>query len=125
MAEPFASADDVADRWRPLTPAEYDLATKLTEDASDMVRDRWSDVDDRIESGALNSASVARVVAYMVKDAMSVPQGTAALESFTQTAGPFNFGGKFANPNGRLFFTADAVRLFDGATSGARVGWLL
>lgn len=110
---PFATAADVADRWRTLTPAEENTADTLAADASDMIRSRWPDVDDRIAAGALTALSLTRVVANMVKRAMIVGDNE-GLESRSETAGPFSVSDKFTNPNANLYFTAEDVRLLDG-----------
>ncbi len=113
VSTPFATATDVADRWRTLTSDEATIADTLAADASDMIRTRWPDVDDRIASGLLTELSLVRVVATMVKRAMIVGDRE-GLESRSQGAGPFNVSDKFANPNANLYFTAEDVRLFDG-----------
>lgn len=120
----FATTSDVAIRWRPLSPEEKDLAVTLLEDASDIVRTRWPDVDDRIAAGTLLERSVTRVVANMVKRAMRVGD-TEGIESQAQTAGPFAVTNRFTNPDANLFLTAEDVRLFEGDPSRARVGWLI
>ena len=125
MATPFATAEDVQARWRPLTDAEYLVADTLTADASDMIRVRWPDVDDRITAGSLDADSVLRVVANMVRRSMLVGDNE-GWESRNESAGPFSHGGKLANPNGNLYFTADEIRLFDGSyTRRSLVGWLI
>lgn len=116
MAEaPFATASDVEARWRTLSTAESTIADTLAADASNMIRTRWPDVDDRISGGSLSGESLTRVVAFMVKRAMDRPAPD-GYETFTQGAGPFNAGGKLANPNGNLYFTAEDLRLLDGRT---------
>lgn len=110
---PFATADDVEARWRTLSSAEITTADVLSTDASDMIRTRWSDVDDRIASGSLSADSLTRVVANMVKRAMIVGDRE-GLESRSQGAGPFSVSDKFANPNANLYFTAEDLRLLDG-----------
>lgn len=110
---PFATATDVADRWRTLTSTEALIADTLAFDASDMIRSRWPDVDARIAAGTLSAASLTRVVASMVKRAMIVGDSE-GLESRAQTAGPFSVSDKFTNPNANLYFTAEDVRLLGG-----------
>lgn len=120
----FATAQDVADRWRTLTSDEVKVANMLASDASDMIRSRWPDVDSRIDSGALRIESLVRVVANMVKRAMLNGE-VAGLSAQTQGAGPFNISQTFANPNGTLFFTADEISLLDGEpTLRSAVRWL-
>lgn len=124
MAAPFAYHADVEARWRTLTAAEQAIADQLAMDASDMIRERWADVDSRILAGTLSAGSLARVVANMVKRAMISPAGD-GVEQHSETAGPFSINDKYSNPLGNLYLSADDVRFFDGAyTASARVGWL-
>lgn len=125
MADPFATSADIEARWRPLSDAESALADQLAEDASDMIRERWGDIDVRVTSGAISANTLTRIVAKMVKRSMDrpVPDG---FETFNQAAGPFSTGGKVANPTGDLSFTAADVLVLDGTgfTTRSRVGWL-
>lgn len=124
MVESFASPADVEARWRTLSDTEEQVAVTLIEDAADMIRTRWPDVDSRIASGALSDYSVARVVAGMVKRAMQVG-ASEGLESRSQTAGPFVVSDTYSNPNANLFLNAEDIRLFEGFFPKARVGWLM
>lgn len=110
---PFATAQDVEDRWRALTDNELAVATVLVNDASDIIRTRWPDVDDRVSAGTLTAASLLRVVAGMVKRAM-ISADAEGVESRSQVAGPFSVSDKFANPNANLYLTAEDVRLLGG-----------
>ena len=122
MAEtPFATATDVAARWRTLTSEETDRANVLAADASDMIRSRWPDVDERVAAGTLSELSLTRVVANMVKRAMIVGNNE-GLESHSEGAGPFNYSDKFTNPNANLYFTAEDVRLLTGKRGGRAFG---
>jgi hypothetical protein len=114
---PFASTDDVADRWRTLTEAETRLANILIDDASDIIRSRWPDVDDRITSGALREQSLVRVVAGMVKRAMLVGDSE-GVESRGQTAGPFGTNVTYANPAANLYLRNEDVLLLNGGKGG-------
>lgn len=118
---PFATASDVAARWRTLTSEESARASVLAEDASDMIRARWPDVDDRVTAGTLSALSLTRVTANMVKRAMIVGDSE-GLESRSEAAGPFNYSDKFANPNANLYFTAEDVRLLAGKRGGRAFG---
>lgn len=114
MAETsFATAQDVEARWRTLSSDEMSVADTLVADASDIIRTRWPDVDARIASGALMTASLTRVVANMVKRAM-ISSGTEGIETRAQAAGPFSVNEKFANPNANLYLNADDLRLLEG-----------
>lgn len=121
MATPFATYTDVEARWRTLTSEEQTTAATLAADASDMIRTRWPDVDDRIAAGSLTSPSLTRVVANMVKRAMIVGANE-GLESHSEAAGPFNYSDKFTNPNANLYFTAEDVRLLDGRAARRAFG---
>lgn len=125
MADPFATHADVEARWRPLSADEQAVADQLLADASDMIRERWSDVDARVTAGSLTAETLRRIVSQMVKRAMLASEGE-GLESRSQTAGPYAESVKYANPTGALYFTNADVLLLDGAgfSSQARVGWL-
>lgn len=120
----LATVRDLQDRWPSFPTGQEDFANTMLTDASNMIRDRWPDVDDRINAGTLLAESVARVVCAMVKAAMLNPESE-GIESFALTAGPFGDTRKFANPNGSLYFTAEMIRLLDGYNRPtARMGWL-
>lgn len=125
MADPFATHTDVEARWRPLSDAEDAVADILAIDASDMVRERWSNVDDRIAAGTLTADALTRIVAQMVKRAM-IAGDALGLESRSQAVGPFSVSDKFSNPNGNLYLTSADVAYLDGAgyASKVRMGWL-
>lgn len=118
---PFATTDDVAARWRTLTDAEETVAETLLDDASDMIRERWTDVDTRLESGALRASSLRRIVALMVKRALKAVDAD-GLASQAQSAGPFQVNNTFANPEGNLFLRAQDIALLDGSARGRAFG---
>jgi hypothetical protein len=113
MADPFATAEDVAARWRTLTPDEIEIANQLAIDASNMIREQWPDVDERIAAGTLMAETLERIVANMVKRAM-LAGDVEGLESRQQAAGPFSINDKFSNPNGNLYFTAAEIQTLNG-----------
>jgi hypothetical protein len=106
MADPFASPDDVAARWRPLTPTEVDQATALLQDASVLIRAQYPGIDDQIVSGQLDSDAVLAVAANMVKRAMIGGATAEGASQVSQSAGPYSVSTSYANPTGNLFFTA-------------------
>ena len=120
--DPLASVEDVEEAWRTLTADEQSRASALIARASRKIRARWSDVDDRISAGTLTAEDVADVVAEMVQTAMTQPFPGA--EQFSQAAGPFSQSVKYANPYGRLFFTADMIRVFEGEPTRVYQAWL-
>jgi hypothetical protein len=101
--DPLASADDVADIWRPLSAAEQTQATRLIGKASAMLRAACPfDIDVRIALAdtdpgnpqALDPTLVATVVAGMVKRVMVNPDGAAAK---TETTGPYSSSTSFTS----------------------------
>lgn len=125
MAGPFATHTDVEARWRPLSSSEILVADTLLVDASSIIRERWTDVDARIASGALSADTLIRIVSQMVKRAMIVGDSE-GLESQSQTAGPFGINQTYSNPNGNLYLNADDIAVLngDGFTRRAKIGWL-
>lgn len=113
MAEPFATHEHLEARWPSFPYQQQDYADQLLIDASNMIRDRWPDVDTRIAAGTLLAESLERVVCNMVKTAMLNPESE-GLESQGITTGPFGIDRKFSNPTGSLYFTAEMIRLLDG-----------
>lgn len=113
MADPFATAEDVAARWRTLTSDEQAIADQLCIDASNMIREQWPDVDARVAAGTLMAETLERIVANMVKRAMLVGDAE-GLASQQQAAGPFSINNQFANPNGNLYFTAAEIQTLNG-----------
>lgn len=112
MANPFAVPDDVAARWRPLTPNEAFVAETLVADASALIRARFPGIDSQVTSGAIDPDVLTLVVAGMVKRALVSPSDGVA--SATQTAGPYSQGQTFANPLGNVFLTAADMTLILG-----------
>lgn len=113
MAEPFATHTELEARWPSFPYQQEDYADQLLVDASNMIRERWPDVDARIDAGTLMAESLERIVCNMVKTAMLNPE-TEGLESEGVTTGPFGIDRKFSNPTGSLYFTAEMIRLLDG-----------
>ncbi|OMH30649.1 Gp19/Gp15/Gp42 family protein [Tersicoccus sp. Bi-70] len=68
----LATADNVANAWRPLTPAEQARADYLAGFASRQLRRRWRDLDDRLADGRLDSEDVRDVVVGMVLQAIEL-----------------------------------------------------
>lgn len=124
MAEPFATHAELEARWPSFPYEQQDYADQLLIDASNMIRERWPDADDRIAAGTLMAESLERIVCQMVKTAMMNPD-TEGLESQGITTGPFSVSRNFSNPTGSLYFTAEMIRLLDGYNRAtARMGWL-
>lgn len=107
ISSPFATAADLAARWRTLTPAEQTLATKLLADASNVIVSECPSAnvvdDDDTAEQEVRTLTLERIVCAMVKRAMiDTTDGPSVLEH-QQNAGPFGYRDKFANPTGDLF----------------------
>lgn len=122
MAVPFASAEDVADRWRPLTPAEETVADVLARDASALIRARFPGIDGQVTSGAVDPDVLTMVVAGMVKRALVAPEDGVAQQS--EGMGPYSQSQTFANPMRNVFLTAaDLVLILGYQPSGQSHGF--
>lgn len=71
----FATASDVAARWRPLSVEEAALAGVLIDDAEALIRIRVPLVDARLADGTLPVGVVTAVVARMVLRVLQNPEG--------------------------------------------------
>ena len=73
---PLAKADDVANRWRPLTPGETAIIDTLIADAQDILQDELEARGlDKTPDDARWSRSFIRTVANMVKRVLQNPEG--------------------------------------------------
>ncbi len=118
---PLATVGEVAELYPggTLTGAQESLVTVLLRRASAMVRDRWSDIDDRIAAGTLAGEMVGLAVVNMVLRVLSNP---AKLKS--ETVGPFSRTFDTGAASGLLAITAEEMALLDprdeSGTSPAR-----
>ncbi len=116
--QPYATSAELSARWRALSQAETQTAEVLLDDASQMVRERVPDADDRIEAGTVARKTVSRIVCAMVKRAM-IGGGGDSVASQGQTAGPFALTQSFANPMGNLYLGKDDLIAL-GVTRGGK-----
>lgn len=112
MADPFATADDVADRWRPLTSDEHNTASVLVRDASAVIRARFPGIDGQVTAGSVDADTLTMVVANMVKRALVAPDDGVSQES--EGVGPYSHSQTFANPLRNVFLTAAELVLIQG-----------
>lgn len=106
-------ADVEARMGRVLADSEAVRAQALLEDATNLLQtDPELSVDADYDSGSLQLETVVRVVASMVKRALSAPDGVK-----TEQTGPFAV--TFDNPNGDLFLR-DSERVALGRRVSAR-----
>jgi hypothetical protein len=108
----FASAQDVADRWRPLTPAEQTVAATLVLDASALIRARFPGIDAQATAGAVDPQVLRIVVSGMVKRALVSPDDGVSQQS--QGAGPFTHSQTYANPLRNVFLQEADITLIIG-----------
>lgn len=114
----YATPSDLEARWRPLADSEGGRAQTLLEDASQMIRDRWPGVDQRVAEGWLSANTLKRIVCAMVKRAMLTPGGDGVTQ-VSEAAGPWNLSQTFANPSGNLYLGKDEIAALSGV-SGRR-----
>lgn len=122
---PFAVADDLAARWRPLTPAEEAQATVLLGDASQLIldEDRRGVLADLVDPA---STTLVRIVCAMVKRAMLAGDRGGA-DQVSQSAGPFSATTTFSNPAGDLYLTSAERRAlrFTSQRAGSVDMWIV
>lgn len=117
MAAPFATPDDIAARWRPLTQSEVDTAGALLGDASLRLRQEYPGIDDNITNGSLDPGVPLAVSVAMVKRAM-LAGSAAGISQQSDGMGPYSHSTSYANPLGNLFITADEDRFIRGYQPG-------
>lgn len=112
VPDPFATAQDVADLWRPLSSAETARADHLVVVASAMIRHDVPLVDQWIADGLLDPVLPKQVVVNMIERVLRNPTG---MKQVQQTAGPFSSGGSWDTDQvgGRLYLTADDLALLE------------
>jgi len=109
IAAPFASAADLASRWRTLTSGEEASAGVLLADASSLILDECPTADlvadDDAAALAKRTATLKRIVCAMVKRAMVRGADEVGVQTSQTTAGPFSQSQTYSNPTGDLYLT--------------------
>lgn len=109
--EPFATPDDLQDRWRTLDKAEETRATVLLGDASALVAGELVRAGVVVDpSDEVQAANLRSVCCSMVRRSMDVPDGMAGVSQCSQTAGPYSGSASFANPHADLYMTSSERR---------------
>lgn len=108
----YAEVRDIEARWRTLTTEERATAAVLADDATDIIRGRYSDIDARRVAGSITDVTLTRIVAGMVKRAMLNAE-SGGLESLAEAAGTVNRTVKFVNPNGNLYLSAEDIKAIE------------
>lgn len=119
MGAPYATPQDLADRWRPLLPDELERAAVLLGDAAARIRAAVPDVDARIVDGTLDLNLPLIVSVEMVKRVLMSPVDQAPAGQVQQTAGPFSQSVSYVNPTGDLYLTRAERRLLGGGSQRA------
>ncbi|WP_138443524.1 hypothetical protein [Sinomonas susongensis] len=118
---PFATLDELKQRWPDFPAGADDHATVLLEDASQFILDT-------VPNAAMAAeATRRRIVCAVVRRAMPVPGAEAGYSSIQQAAGPFSQTMTPVNPSGDFYLTkAERKALGDGTQKafGAQVGSL-
>lgn len=112
----YATAEQVAALWRPLSPAELERVNELLPVVSDALRqeaaNRGRDLDDMIASGKVLETVVRSVTVDVVARAMMTPTDGAPQTQYSQSALGYTISGTFLVPGGGLFIKdAELARL--------------
>lgn len=113
---PWATYQDLEQRWRGLTAVEQARATVLIEDAQSLIKDECAQWEQA------SAETLRRVVCAIVKRAMNSPLGDDALagaSSTSMSAGPFTQQVSFSNPSGDLYLTKVEKRSVNGRRGAA------
>ena len=110
MSGPYASADDLAAYWRPLSDLERARADVLLQAAGDLI-------DEQQGSASFVSTACYWVSLDMVKRAMI---GADGITNQSQSMGDMNVSQTFANPMGRLQLQPRELRRLKGLGADSR-----
>lgn len=113
---PYATAEQVAALWRPLSPAELERVNELLPIVSDALRQEAAnldrDLDDMIANGKVLETVVRSVTVDVVARALMTPTDDAPMSQFSQSALGYTVSGTFLVPGGGLFIKdAELARL--------------
>ena len=116
MAGTFATVDDMAALFRPLTAEERDRAEKLLPVVSDNLRmeAKWRgyDLDAMIESGELLASVAKSVTVDVASRVLLSPTDEAPVSQFQQSALGYSVGGTYLTPGGGIYIKrAELARL--------------
>lgn len=123
----FATVDDLASRWRVLSPSEIDRATALLDDAAIYLQAEFRRCNKEIDPEDEFLASALKIVSCSMVKRVLASSGTTALGidgDFTQlskTAGSFTEQYTFANPSGDMYITAREYRLLGIPQNSTRI----
>lgn len=113
----YATTDDLAKRWRVLSPSEVERASFLLDDAAMYLEAEFRRCNKKIDPEDEFLISALKIVSCSMVKRVLASSGTTALGidgDFTQlskTAGTFTEQYTFANPSGDMYITAREYRL--------------
>lgn len=96
---PFATVEDLKERWQGFPAGGETTAQTLLEDASQFI------IDQVPAAETASPRTRLMVTCAVVRRAMQVEDKADGYESHTLGTGPFQFTGKLANPHGDFYLT--------------------
>lgn len=130
----FATPEDLASRWRALSPSETERAEALLDDAAIYLQAEFVRCSKEIDPEDEFLASALKIVSCSMVKRVMASSGTTALGidgDFTQlskTAGSFTEQYTFANPSGDMYITAREYKLLgipQNSTKIAQIGLVM
>lgn len=114
MADPFATVDDLAALWRPLTAAERARADALLPAASAIIRAEVPDVDARLANESLDAELTKWVACQMVRRVMLSSSDMPPVSQQQQAVGGVSIGFTLVNPTGDLYMSRSELKMLGG-----------
>ena len=112
--EPFATIDDMAKLWRPMTPEETERAEGLLPVVSNRLRLEaqrvGKDIDQMIEESEAYKDVVKSVTVDVVARTLMTPTDKEPMTQFSQSALGYSVQGTFLNPGGGIFIKRDELK---------------
>ncbi|REJ29281.1 phage Gp19/Gp15/Gp42 family protein [Caldibacillus debilis] len=112
--EPFATLDDLAKLWRPMTPEERERAEELLPVVSNRLRLEaqrvGKDIDQMIEQNEAYKDVVKSVTVDIVARTLMTPTDKEPMTQFSQSALGYSVQGTFLNPGGGIFIKRDELK---------------
>lgn len=97
---PFATVEDLEERWHEFTPTERPRVEATLADASDLIMTTCPDWAHASE------ATLRRITCAATKRALLARDDMAGISQGTQTAGAYSESVTYANPSGDIYLTA-------------------
>lgn len=105
----YATIEDLAKLWRPLTDSEKEKAEELIAEASAKIRikakSQGKDFDEIVTDDSDIALIAKGLVCTVVKSAMNTPNDIEGLSQMSMSAGGYSWSGTYSNPNGGIKFT--------------------